>query len=396
MNLDFMPSPAPGRPGLLIRDPFQYSAVTLIIPPALVACLECFDGASSDLDLRRRLVEVTGDLEVGELQQHLIETLRSSGFLHDETFARMQEEQRAAFANAAERRPAHAGSAYPEDPSAARGLLDQYLNGDGGRREGLLGIAAPHVSPEGGWQSYRAAYGALGGECKDRTFVILGTSHYGEPEKFGLTRKPFVTPYGAASVDAAAVDWLAQAAPAGVLLEDYCHSVEHSIEFQVLFLQHLFGPEIRILPVLCGPFAHSIGEGGRPEDDEGVRAFLDALGEFAAREGERLFWVLGVDMAHIGRRYGDAAAARAGQGQMERVAARDGARIGRLAAGDADGFWQLVQENRDDLKWCGSSPLYTFLNAAPRARGELLRYEQWNIDPQSVVSFAGIAFRRQD
>ena len=35
-------------------------------------------------------------------------------------------------------------------------------------------------------------------------------------------------------------------------MEDYCHAVEHSIEFLVVFLQHLFGSDIRILPVLCG------------------------------------------------------------------------------------------------------------------------------------------------
>jgi hypothetical protein len=53
-----------------------------------------------------------------------------------------------------------------------------------------------------------------------------------------------------------------------------------------------------------------------------------------------------------------------------------------------------VQENHDDLKWCGSSPFYTFLKTAPDARGELLRYEQWNIDERSVVSFAGMAFSK--
>jgi MEMO1 family protein len=53
----------------------------------------------------------------------------------------------------------------------------------------------------------------------------------------------------------------------------------------------------------------------------------------------------------------------------------------------------LVQENHDDLKWCGSAPIYTFLKAAPRARGQLHRYQQWNIDEQSVVSFAAIGFR---
>jgi hypothetical protein len=31
----------------------------------------------------------------------------------------------------------------------------------------------------------------------------------------------------------------------------------------------------------------------------------------------------------------------------------------------------------------------------PKARGELLRYEQWNIDEQSVVSFAGMAFSKE-
>ena len=52
------------------------------------------------------------------------------------------------------------------------------------------------------------------------------------------------------------------------------------------------------------------------------------------------------------------------------------------------------QQNRDDLKWCGASPFYTFLKSVPGLRGELLHYEQWNIDEQSVVSFAGMAFGR--
>jgi hypothetical protein len=97
-------------------------------------------------------------------------------------------------------------------------------------------------------------------------------------------------------------------------------------------------------------------------------------------------------MAHIGRRYGDNRAARADDGHMLEIAQRDRRRIDRLCQGDTDSFWSLVQERQDDLRWCGSAPLYTFLRAVPGVRGELLRYEQWNIDPQSVVSFAGMAF----
>ena len=177
------------------------------------------------------------------------------------------------------------------------------------------------------------------------------------------------------------------------LMEDYCHAVEHSIEFQVVFLQSIYGPDVRILPVLCGSFGRSIHEGGLPEDDEGVKRFLGAMGEIAAREPKRLFWVLGIDMAHMGARYGDTFAAQADSDEMTLVEERDHLRIERINASDALGFWDLVKENRDDLKWCGSSPVYSFLKAVPGARGTLHRYEQWNIDEQSVVSFAGMSFR---
>jgi predicted class III extradiol MEMO1 family dioxygenase len=96
----------------------------------------------------------------------------------------------------------------------------------------------------------------------------------------------------------------------------------------------------------------------------------------------------------MGARYGDRFHALANQGRMEEVGARDQRRMEAINAGDADGFWDQVQQNHDDLKWCGSSPFYTFLKSVPRIRGEMLRYEQWNIDEQSVVSFAGMAFSR--
>jgi predicted class III extradiol MEMO1 family dioxygenase len=78
---------------------------------------------------------------------------------------------------------------------------------------------------------------------------------------------------------------------------------------------------------------------------------------------------------------------------MAMVRERDKQRIERINVSDARGFWELVKENNEDLKWCGSSPVYTFLKAVPSAQGTLHRYQQWNIDEQSVVSFAGMSFR---
>jgi AmmeMemoRadiSam system protein B len=375
----------------VIRDPFQYSEATLIIPPALVACLEFFDGQQSELDLRHHLFQVTGDLQVAELQQHLIDTLSHAGFLEGELFAKLKSEAEQRFATAAVRDAAHAGSGYPAEASELLETLHGYMQGAAEPAGKVIGIAAPHVSPFGGIDAYRAAYSALSPADAERTFVILGTSHYGAPDRLGLTRKPFRTPFGDTRTDLSIVDRL-EAAGASQM-EDYCHAVEHSIEFQVVFLQHLFGPAIRVVPVLCGSYARSIYVGGAPEENENVRRMLGTLGEIAAREGDRLCWVLGIDMAHMGRRYGDPLDAVADRDEMEEVARRDRARIAAIESGDATSFWEQVQQNQDDLKWCGSSPLYTFLKAVPQARGTLRRYQQWNIDEQSVVSFAAIGFR---
>jgi AmmeMemoRadiSam system protein B len=405
-DLDIMPSPLRERPGLIIRDPFRYSEVTLLIPPVLARCLACFDGEQDEGDLSATLARLSGQVSVREPARRLIASLHDAGFLDDDRFAELRGEREREFAARGERASAHAGSGYPAESAALTDVLDGYFNGAAGtagkgkRRpkssNGLLGIAAPHVSPEGGSASYAAAYRALPKATNagdDRIFVVLGTSHYGEPDRFGLTRKPFATPFGVAPTETSLVDELCAAAGGAVALEDYCHAVEHSIEFQVVFLQHLYGPRIRILPVLCGAFATGAESGKLPEASDRVARFLGTLGELAARPGRKLCFVLGVDFAHVGRRYGDGHAATAYEGPLAEVAERDDARVERIAAGDAEGFWNVVLERgEDDLKWCGSSPLYTFLRAVPQARGRRLAYEQWNIDDASVVSFGALAF----
>jgi hypothetical protein len=395
-NLDFMPSPDPAKPGLYIRDPYHYSDATLLVPPPLVAALECFDGQQSTLDLRSQLVRITGEIEVGELEKHLFDSLDEAGFLDNPRYRELKSSREAEFARGLIREANFAGAAYPASQPKLAELLTQRIGVAQGDRTALA-IAAPHASPDGGWATYRAAYRCLppAAEAAGKTFVILGTSHYGAPERFGLTRKNFVTPFGEAQTDVRLVDELERAAPDAVLMEDYCHAVEHSIEFQVVMLQHLYGPRVRILPILCGPFVKSIYEGGLPEKTDGVARFFDALANIAAREGRQVFWILGVDMAHIGRRYNDPLRATANIGEMLAIEQRDRERIARIAAGDSAGYWSLVQDGHDDLKWCGSGPFYTFMKAMPGCQADLLDYHQWQIDPQSVVSFGAIVFGRR-
>jgi AmmeMemoRadiSam system protein B len=392
-SLDFAPSLDPARPGLVIRDPYHFSDTVLVVPPALVAVLDCFDGEHTELDLRSELVRLTGEIQVGDIERNLFDSLNDAGFLETDKYRSMRASREAEFAAEPVRPAVFAGSAYSNNPRELSSVMSQRIGVAQGAPK-TIAIAAPHASPEGGWDTYRAAYQALPARdhAEERIFVVLGTSHYGAPDRFGLTRKPYVTPYGESRTETALVDELLAAAPNAIRLEDYCHAVEHSIEFQIVFLQHVYGPSIRVLPILCGPFVKSVYEGGLPEDNQDVSRFFDAVANLAEREGKRLFWVLGVDMAHMGSRYGDNVVAQAHAGNMLEVKERDGRRIEQLTQGNREAYWDMVQERHDDLKWCGSAPFYTFLKVMPHARGELLHYDQWQIDPHSVVSFGAMRF----
>lgn len=398
LDLEFMPSPVPDRPGLYIRDPYRYTDAAVIVPPLLAEGLAFFDGQQTDLDLQAHLMRRAGELVPAEVVQRMVDALAQQGFLHTEQYDRMRESKHRAFREAALRTPVHAGVAYPKEAAGLREQLDKYDQGVDGlgsrapRNGKLVGLAAPHVSPEGGWRSYVAAYRTLTPDLAGRTFILLGTSHYGSPERFGITRKPFVTPLGTLEADLDLIQQLADRGGDAVQLEDYCHSIEHSIEFQCVFLQHRLDRDAKIVPILCGPLAESLVTGRAPETDESVRRFFETLGEIGEQYGDRLFWILGIDLAHIGRRYGDRFAARAGQDQMVDVRRRDEERLEQICSSDSGAFFDLVRPNQDELRWCGYSPVYTFLRARPAARGRVLHYEQWNIDEMSVVSFAGMEF----
>jgi AmmeMemoRadiSam system protein B len=420
-DLDVMPSPVDAQPGIFMRDPFRYSEASIVVPPALVRGLRCFDGHSTAADLAAVFVRAgAAPAEAEAVVAQLDEALSGCGFLEDEAFRRLRETRQRAFRSATLRPPIHAGGGYPEEPGALGATLASWtataptaVSGGSPPRTApgpheptsirasrrlppASAIAAPHASPHGGPATYAAAYGALTPEHADRTFVVLGTSHYGSPDSFGLTRKDFVTPLGRAVTDTAIVDGLIREAPQAFADEDYCHAVEHSIEFQVLFLQHRFGPGVRIVPILCGPFRFDPRGRARPEESPDLARAFGALGELHARRGRELCWVLGVDMAHVGRRYGDEVSVQAADPTMQAVEARDRQRLAAVAAGDAGGFWAGIHQNGDDdLKWCGSSPLYTFLRAVPGMRGRLLDYHQWNIDDASVVSFAALSFHER-
>jgi len=404
-GLDFMPSPDTDQPGLLLRDPFGFAASVLVVPPALVPVLGCLDAAHSAEACQAAVQQLAGYTLSREVIAQVVTVLQSHGFLETAEFHALRNTREAAFRAAPERSAAFADDAYPEAPDALREFLrSAFYKATKPAPRAARGVAAPHISPHGGLASYGAAYSALPELTRDDTVVILGTSHYGAPNRFGVTSKTFTTPLGRLECDNEALTRLQQLAPGALIREDYCHAVEHSIEFQCLFTQFVSGVTPRILPILCGTLLDADGEA-----DPEVERFQNALQQLASEHSRRLVWILGVDFAHVGRRYGDPVDATADAGWLQAVRDLDQLRLGQVLVGNAAGLRESVydpalvpdalvphagrvNQPHDALKWCGYSPIMTFLRVFPGSCGRLLEYQQWNIDPESVVSFGALAF----
>jgi hypothetical protein len=63
----------------------------------------------------------------------------------------------------------------------------------------------------------------------------------------------------------------------------------------------------------------------------------------------------------------------------------------RVVAGDPDGLFSFVSQERDRRRICGLSPTYALLYLMRGRTGELLHYGQ-AADPQGVVTFCSLTF----
>jgi MEMO1 family protein len=395
-------SPDPENPGVVLRDRFGIVPGEVFIPAGMEGALEFFNGKATRNDLREWMTRsgrgvIPTDAEVNGI----IDTLASSGLLEDQNYERLRAETFAAFAALPVRPPILMGQQYPDCPEDCRRFFQQFFDAEseepGEARSApggtVVAIAAPHVSFEGGWTCYRDAFAELKEipDAAEKTYVILATSHYGAPERFGVTAKPFETAYGATTPAVELLEELRRLAPGSLTEEDFFHAVDHSVEAHVVWLQHLLGGAVKVLPVLVGSFVEStyVPMTGAPEAKKEVADFFAALRELYRRHGDKLVFVLSIDMSHQGPYYDMEKTFAEGD---EAVIAADQERISALEAGDREAFWGNVQKDRDPLNWCGNAPLYTLMQAVPGARAEVLQYGHWEIQEGSIVSFAGMRF----
>jgi AmmeMemoRadiSam system protein B len=144
-----------------------------------------------------------------------------------------------------------AGSWYPGDAPAIRAEVERYLADVPetplpGR---LIGLIAPHAGLRYSGPVAAHAYATLRG--RDRLVAVLvGPSHRAAFDGVALyDRGAFETPLGRTAVDEATAALLLEGGV--VVADERPHRLEHSLEMQLPFLQHLV-PDLRIVPLLMG------------------------------------------------------------------------------------------------------------------------------------------------
>jgi AmmeMemoRadiSam system protein B len=380
---------------IALRDPDRYTEETALVEPGVLGLLALFDGARTLEDIRVELARQGAGFIGVEMLQALVDSLDRCYLLDNERYhaaARAREEE---FASAPARAATHAGAAYPEEAAEAREFLQGMLDLAEGPRDGTVArLIAPHIDLQLGAEVYGHAHRRLLDSGRPDVVVVLGVCHAPTQRRFIVCRKDFETPLGLVRHDAVFVDALEKRVGEELTQEQLAHKAEHSVEFQALWLAHLWPEDPpALVPILVGSFEEFVRGRASPSINLEIEAFIEALRETIGAEERRVVVIASVDFAHLGPRYGDQKGLD--EADEELLETRDRSLLEHVLAGDAEAFFREVASDGNARNVCGTAPVYVTLRIG-EGEGELLRYGQGRIDPASgsVVSFAAVSFDR--
>ncbi|HEY7203831.1 MAG TPA: AmmeMemoRadiSam system protein B [Methylomirabilota bacterium] len=403
--LEAFPVQHEGQQCIALRDPAGFTDQIAVLPPSLLDLVSLFDGEHSIAQIQEVLRRRHGEAPTADQIAAVVDRFDRAGFLDSERFAARRSALEEEFRRSPTRPASHAGGAYAGEPAALTAQIDAFFTGPGGPDhpqsapapaggsgpQAVSALIAPHIDFHRGGSTYGWAYKEILDRSDADLYVILGTCHAGMVDPFSVTLKAYDTPLGPVPVDRDFYEALAGRAGQDLLASEPAHRQEHSIEFQAVMLQYLLGRRrpFTILPVLASYLHEAVWRRGRPEADPRVPRFVDALSDTIASSSRRVCLIAGVDLAHVGPRFGDAEPNTAGS--LAAVEAADRQMLESVVAADAAAFFASVAADGDARRICGLSPIYTLLRLRPGSSGRLLRYTQWP-DPEGAVTFCAVSY----
>lgn len=390
-----------GQKLICLQDPAGFCENVLFVSYHLFTLMTFFDGQHDIRDVQVEYMRQYGELIYKENILQLIQELDAHLLLESPRFIAHRKKLEDEFRNLTRRPAALAGKSYEADPVSLGKQLDSFFTspeGPGPLTEikssgNLKGLIAPHIDLRQGGPCFAWAYKELK-NCPDvDLFIIFGTDHNGSRGFFTLTAKDFETPLGVVETDKAFIQELEKRYSYNLYQDELNHKTEHSVEFQVVFLQYLYRNHkpVKILPILCGSLHDLIVSGVDPLTVPPVKDFIRALQEVIAEQSRKTCMIAGADLSHIGPRYGDPQGPS--PSSLKRIAEEDLSMLNQVEQLCLEGFFRAIAKDQNKRRICGVAPIYALLASLNASEAKLLKYDQ-SLDPvtQSLVSFASMAF----
>jgi hypothetical protein len=247
------------------------------------------------------------------------------------------------------RKPAVAGSWYPGTAAGIAAEIGLYLAAVPHRTVPgrLVGLVSPHAGLRYSGPVAAHGYALLAGRS-DATVVLVGPSHRAAFDGIAICATgAFETPLGRIPIDEELARQLLTS-DERIIDDPGPHELEHSLEMQLPFLQHLVAG-LRIVPALMGSQTRSE-----------VDALAEAMARAVARRADILL-VASSDLSH----YHPAPVANRLDAQV----------VGDVERFDAEGLMGRLERSHEHA--CGGGPIVAVMKAA-RALGAdrsvVLRY----------------------
>jgi len=276
------------------------------------------------------------------------------------------------------RKPAVAGSFYPGSFTGLKRQIEDCfkhplgpgaLPGEGkpaDRR--TLGLVSPHAGYIYSGPVAAHGFSRIAAEEKPGTVVIVGPNHRGLGAAVAVGREgTWQTPLGTVEVDVGVGEAIISAGHVANW-DDLAHSMEHSLEVQVPFLQYIYGSEFKIVPIAMLRQEWEIAQ------DLG-RAIAAAL------KGKDGLVIASSDFSHY---ESQASASRKDHLALEAILNLDPARLEETV-------------NSHNISMCGPGPVMAMITACKELgarKANLLRYATSGDitgDYSQVVGYASVA-----
>jgi AmmeMemoRadiSam system protein B len=396
-NLQFSPIKEGEEQYIVLWDPSGLSREKLVLPLNYFFIIQHFDGDHSLQQIGALYLKRFGEFLMPGKVEQLVADLEAKLFLEGDRTEGAKAQARHAYREAAVRPAGFAGKSYEAD----RGQLKKQIDGFFSSKEGpdfkpstnkgrlIKGLVVPTYEPKHAGPIYAWAYKELQESQQPDVLIIIGTAHAGLEGLFAVTDKDFETPLGIVAVDRPIIERLKTLVPE-YFSEDLAHLTEHSIEFQLPFVQTNTGASatIPIVPVLSSFSAMSLSD---PSVRATVDRFLAAMREAVSASGKTACVIAAGELAHLGMRYGDSAPPT--DFSFHRSMQYDLEMLKYVEDLKPEEFAGYIQKEKDQRRISGFSPIYCLLRLIEAEKGQVLRYDRGITDQyNSTVTYASMAF----